>query len=604
MEWFYADADEHVGPFSETQMAGLVRSGAVAHDTLVWKEGMDSWVPAREAFPSRSTPPPIPNRSAGRPTGPDRAPLAPPSFAVPDGPRQPAGSVTEHVGRHWASLDWRQRLVTVLSALAVLVAWRTTGSTLGNVLWLSTLVTFVGATQFSRAPLKARLAALWGAAVTGLLAVWAMTDFGTSLAIAMGTDHLYSSEVETLAFVLFVVSVVTAILVRKKGGPGADSEAELDADSPWASWGVPEASQEGENADPAAPVVQPTSAPVQLEGSTFQLPTSTPVDVTREELHGERSAPTPPASAPPEAVRLLSSEAHDVAGASDGPPLADAPVVAYPTDPLEDEARRRAWATRAGVVVLVALTVWAGLAAYDRSEAERARVSAFVSAVEAVRGPNPDAALAAGAAAAAAKGDESDLVEAFGPQGPTYAGRLAEAYGSYVGVAEGPTAQGVERQRSVLEGLERTQASALSAMEGYERQSFVVGRQFGASSYEAVDDAVFRKVVLLDGDGHIGPDMYARRAVLYVRDEGERAVTVTLSNAYRSYEQTEYYTHFSVKGSADEVDRLVNENAAGLAAARAAQRSLEYEQEQAVASARETYWSRAQPVIAALQAAE
>ena len=81
-------------------------------------------------------------------------------------------------------------------------------------------------------------------------------------------------------------------------------------------------------------------------------------------------------------------------------------------------------------------------------------------------------------------------------------------------------------------------------------------------------------------------------------------MTVTVSNAYRSYDQTEYFTHFAVKGSAGEIDRLVDENAAGLSAARATQESLEYEQARAIAAAREAYWSRVEPVITALQAAE
>ena len=44
MQWFYAVNGQRFGPVSSTDFARLVADGTVAGDTLVWKEGMASWV--------------------------------------------------------------------------------------------------------------------------------------------------------------------------------------------------------------------------------------------------------------------------------------------------------------------------------------------------------------------------------------------------------------------------------------------------------------------------------------------------------------------------------------------------------------------------------
>ena len=45
MDWFYAKGEERVGPVDDAEMDGLVRSGGITADTLVWKEGMETWQP-------------------------------------------------------------------------------------------------------------------------------------------------------------------------------------------------------------------------------------------------------------------------------------------------------------------------------------------------------------------------------------------------------------------------------------------------------------------------------------------------------------------------------------------------------------------------------
>jgi hypothetical protein len=47
-EWFFAEKDKKHGPVSPLALKKLVDAGRVTRDTLVWREGMPDWVPARE----------------------------------------------------------------------------------------------------------------------------------------------------------------------------------------------------------------------------------------------------------------------------------------------------------------------------------------------------------------------------------------------------------------------------------------------------------------------------------------------------------------------------------------------------------------------------
>jgi hypothetical protein len=61
--WFYASQGQQQGPFSEAQLRGLIATGVVAADTLVWSEGMANWQRAGEIsglFSGPSGPPAIP----------------------------------------------------------------------------------------------------------------------------------------------------------------------------------------------------------------------------------------------------------------------------------------------------------------------------------------------------------------------------------------------------------------------------------------------------------------------------------------------------------------------------------------------------------------
>ncbi len=64
MNWFYATIDKtQVGPVDETALGNLLQSGAIAADTLIWKEGMEKWVPYASIF---DLPPPPPAHGMSR----------------------------------------------------------------------------------------------------------------------------------------------------------------------------------------------------------------------------------------------------------------------------------------------------------------------------------------------------------------------------------------------------------------------------------------------------------------------------------------------------------------------------------------------------------
>jgi hypothetical protein len=46
--WYFADGDEERGPVTEAQIRTLIGTGNLKPDDLVWREGMDDWLPAAE----------------------------------------------------------------------------------------------------------------------------------------------------------------------------------------------------------------------------------------------------------------------------------------------------------------------------------------------------------------------------------------------------------------------------------------------------------------------------------------------------------------------------------------------------------------------------
>lgn len=79
-EWYYGDGGQRHGPVSIEDLRNLIQDGSLKRDTLVWKEGLETWVPAskvkglfREPPPlagppkPKSGPPPLPPRRSARP---------------------------------------------------------------------------------------------------------------------------------------------------------------------------------------------------------------------------------------------------------------------------------------------------------------------------------------------------------------------------------------------------------------------------------------------------------------------------------------------------------------------------------------------------------
>lgn len=56
MNWFYATKEKtQAGPVDQTTLEGLLRSGTISSDTLVWQQGMDAWKPYSTLFGSASS---------------------------------------------------------------------------------------------------------------------------------------------------------------------------------------------------------------------------------------------------------------------------------------------------------------------------------------------------------------------------------------------------------------------------------------------------------------------------------------------------------------------------------------------------------------------
>jgi hypothetical protein len=59
MDWFYVVDGQRQGPVPEAQLDEMLRSGAIAPDTLVWRDGLVNWQPVHAARPSPLAAPPL-----------------------------------------------------------------------------------------------------------------------------------------------------------------------------------------------------------------------------------------------------------------------------------------------------------------------------------------------------------------------------------------------------------------------------------------------------------------------------------------------------------------------------------------------------------------
>ncbi|MCX6919024.1 MAG: GYF domain-containing protein [Verrucomicrobia bacterium] len=64
--WYYQQGSNRMGPIDEATIRGLLTSGQISIDTLVWTTGMSSWVPLQQS-----------SLGAGLPTPPSAVPSYP-----------------------------------------------------------------------------------------------------------------------------------------------------------------------------------------------------------------------------------------------------------------------------------------------------------------------------------------------------------------------------------------------------------------------------------------------------------------------------------------------------------------------------------------------
>lgn len=60
MEWHYLDGEQQRGPLTEPELRQAVADGIIVPETLVWREGLEDWLPCREAIPLSSSSAPAP----------------------------------------------------------------------------------------------------------------------------------------------------------------------------------------------------------------------------------------------------------------------------------------------------------------------------------------------------------------------------------------------------------------------------------------------------------------------------------------------------------------------------------------------------------------
>ncbi len=66
--WFYYKGNQRFGPVSSHEVAGLLHAGGLDRETLMWKAGMNDWVPLRQTALNTLSPhlmPPAPLQAVG-----------------------------------------------------------------------------------------------------------------------------------------------------------------------------------------------------------------------------------------------------------------------------------------------------------------------------------------------------------------------------------------------------------------------------------------------------------------------------------------------------------------------------------------------------------
>ncbi len=113
MEWYYAHDGERRGPISESALRDLRRTGVIDAEALVWREGLDDWLPYREALPPPST------SSFFAPSPNDQSPPGEPlAVCAWSGRTRPEAEMLRY-GEHWVSPEHKDQFIQGLREGAV-----------------------------------------------------------------------------------------------------------------------------------------------------------------------------------------------------------------------------------------------------------------------------------------------------------------------------------------------------------------------------------------------------------------------------------------------------------------------------------------------------
>jgi uncharacterized membrane protein len=75
-DWYYAHNNEQKGPTNESEIKAFLATGQLPNTILVWKEGMDAWLPASQVPAFSFRPPPAPAKVQPAPVSSAPAPAA------------------------------------------------------------------------------------------------------------------------------------------------------------------------------------------------------------------------------------------------------------------------------------------------------------------------------------------------------------------------------------------------------------------------------------------------------------------------------------------------------------------------------------------------
>ncbi len=105
MQWYYSKAGVQQGPVPESELKAKLASGEVTAADLVWKEGMNDWIPSSRVEALRVVPQQA-QTVENAPSGPGQSPYSPPVSTQVSAPG--------YDGRRIPNYLWQSILVTLL----------------------------------------------------------------------------------------------------------------------------------------------------------------------------------------------------------------------------------------------------------------------------------------------------------------------------------------------------------------------------------------------------------------------------------------------------------------------------------------------------------